>query len=82
VLVCRHEIARLLLNAGADARVTLRDGGTPLLAASYKGHYEMVRVLIEYGASVNASREDGLTPLCQAAKSGHATVVDLLLGVS
>lgn len=56
---------RMLLEANADVDAPLRDGGTPLLAASYKGHTTVVRALLEHRATVDASRSDGLTALCQ-----------------
>jgi len=58
---------------------SLRDGGTPLLAAAYKGHHACVAALLQHRASVDASRLDGLTPLCQASKAGHTRCVELLL---
>ena len=37
----KHDIARLLLVAGGHPRAALKDGGTALLAASYKGHLQV-----------------------------------------
>ena len=56
----------MLLTAQAEVDSPLRDGGTPLLAASYKGHAAVVGTLLEFRATVDACRADGLTALCQA----------------
>ena len=73
------EQVRMLLAAKAEVDAALRDGGTPLLAAAYKGHDACVAALLQHGAYVDAARADGLTPLCQASKAGHTRCVELLL---
>jgi hypothetical protein len=52
--------------------------GTPLHAASFKGHIDTIRVLLNHDADVNA---DGLRgpPLSSACDGGHVEVVRLLL---
>lgn len=69
----------MLLQARAEVDSALRDGGTPLLAAAYKGHDGCVEALLQHRAMVDAARADGLTPLCQASKAGHVRCVELLL---
>jgi ankyrin repeat protein len=51
--------------------------GTPLHAASYKGHIDVVHVLLDYGANVKST--DKGTPLYSAYCGGHFEVVRLLL---
>ena len=65
------EVARVLLDAGADVSVESGyDGGpqsvdrdTPLHFAVMKGNADMVRMLLDYGADASAADEDGFTPL-------------------
>ncbi|MHC4528164.1 MAG: ankyrin repeat domain-containing protein, partial [Planctomycetota bacterium] len=58
------EIAKLLIEKGAD--VNLREdvgGSTALLAAAFLGHTEIVEMLIDKGADVNARNLSSETPL-------------------
>ena len=57
------EVARLLLDAGANIEQADADGVTPLLAAVINEHAELAALLIDRGANVNASDWYGQTPL-------------------
>ena len=46
------------------------DGSTPLLFASYGGHFEICKFLIEKTEKKNPKRDDGVTPLHMAASKG------------
>ncbi|RYP14268.1 hypothetical protein DL765_006497 [Monosporascus sp. GIB2] len=75
------EVVKLLLNRGADVAIANKDGWTPLIAASSKGHIDMVRLLLATNG-VNTNLRDnksGQTPLNWAAANGYETVVQLLL---
>ena len=73
------EVARVLVEHGAD--VTDRDehGWTPLHEASEAGMVEVARILIEHGADVTAQNKDGSTPLHQALKSGNVDLARFLI---
>lgn len=45
------EIAKPLLEHGADVNVAVGTNGTALHAASYKGHLKIIKLLLEKGAS-------------------------------
>jgi hypothetical protein len=45
-------IARLLLNAGADANRRNRAGQTPLMMAALFGHREIIQMLVDAGADI------------------------------
>ena len=58
------EIAKLLIEAGADVNQPVSEGYfNPLLYAAYGGHLEIVRILLEAGADLNVRVKDFLNPL-------------------
>jgi ankyrin repeat protein len=70
------EVARVLLEHGADAKALDPNNGTPLHVAQGE---VVARLLIEHGADANAVDIDGQTPLHSASVSGHAGVARVLL---
>ncbi|WP_420617191.1 ankyrin repeat domain-containing protein [Candidatus Palauibacter sp.] len=76
------DLARLLLEAGADVGAATRIGAyTPLHLASEVGGSEIVGLLLEAGAEQTATTADvgGATPLHLAAGAGEADAVRLLM---
>ncbi len=75
------EMARLLLEAGADVEAKTRLGGmTPLFMAAKIGNAEIVELLVEAGADANSvNTETGTTSLMLAAASGSVDAVRMLL---
>jgi ankyrin repeat protein len=73
------EIARLLLEAGADADLSNRYGITPLWLAATNRNPELVALLLEHGAAASAALPHGETALMAAARAGDARSVELLL---
>ena len=68
----RHpEVARALIEHGADVRAKSKSGFTPLLFAARQGNVESARLLVERGVDVNEKAPGGLTPLLVAADSGQ-----------
>ena len=57
------EVARVLLEHGADREARNAYDWSPLELASREGHVELVQVLLEYGADANARDKHGDTPL-------------------
>ena len=58
------EVARLLVERGADAARGLRDGRGPLFVACQKGRLDVVRLLVQSKAGLcEAVAGDGTTPL-------------------
>jgi ankyrin repeat protein len=77
----RPEVARLLLDRGADPNLWATGGlhVRPLHSAVAGGHEEVARLLVEAGADVGAAQDGGYTPLMGAAQNGSAGTVALLL---
>jgi ankyrin repeat protein len=60
------DLARLLMEHGADVAAQDEVGETPLHQASSGGHVDLAQLLIDHGADAAAQGEYGLTPLHQA----------------
>jgi ankyrin repeat protein len=73
------EVARKLIEHGADIRATTTLGFTPLLFAVREGDLEATRTLLEAGADPNTTAKDDLSALHVATLRGHAKVAALLL---
>jgi ankyrin repeat protein len=73
------EIARLLIDGGADVSAADDVELTPLHCASYTGHQAIARLLIDRGANVSAAKKDGRTPLHLALESRHEAIARLLI---
>lgn len=73
------EIAKLLLDAGANPDIGNVHGRTPLMFGARYGNVDICRVLLEYGAVVDTQDVYGMTALMTASREGHQSVVELLL---
>ena len=73
------DLARELLERGADPDATNRYGLSALSQAALVGEAELVGVLLEHGADPNAALPEGDTPLMLAARSGSRESTQLLL---
>jgi ankyrin repeat protein len=80
----RSEIARILLDHGADVNARSRNERfgreiTPLHAAAANRHLAAAEILLDRGAEVNARDRSGFTPLALAADGRNDLLVILLL---
>ncbi len=57
------EMARLLIEAGADRNVVAGDGKNALALAIFNGHYALASGLIDHGINVNQADAERFTPL-------------------
>jgi ankyrin repeat protein len=75
------EVARALLQAGANARKDNILGQTPLHWASKKGHIEIVRALLEAGAGADVRKVDHYctSPIYHACRGKHFEVFRALV---
>ncbi|KAF8417707.1 hypothetical protein EV426DRAFT_356485 [Tirmania nivea] len=74
-----QEIAKLLIDRGANIAAASKYGDTPLHYASRNGHQEIAKVLIDRGANIAAASKYGDTPLHRASANGHQEIAKLLI---
>jgi len=75
-----EDVAKVLLDGGADPNIGSVDGTLPLHYAAEKGKTELVRALISNGAEVNAqTKTSKKTALMEAARNGKKEVINILL---
>ena len=74
------DVARLLLEHGADVDAQVSDGSgrTPLHVTMEFNRVEVVRVLLEHGANVDAEDNEGRTPFQIALAKGYDEIMKLL----
>jgi hypothetical protein len=73
------EIARLLLQNGADVNVKSDDGFTPLHDAAFNGHVDILHLLVENGADLEAQDSDGWRALHEAVCNVHLPFIQELI---
>ena len=73
------DIARFLVEHGADVAAKDQGASTPLHKVSFNGHLNLARFLIEHGASAAAQDRYGSTPLYSASLWGHLDLARLLV---
>jgi len=72
------EIAKMLLEAGADPNARQERGFAPLHDAAANGNAPLVELLLTHGALADAKTDDGKTPADMAAERGHKELVERL----
>jgi len=73
------EVARVLLEHGADTEARNNDNYSPLDLASRCGHLEVVQVLLEHHADVNSGKYFCFTALHRASEYGEVAIARVLL---
>jgi len=73
------DVARMLVERGADVSVQAEYGRTALHLALFGGHVDVARMLVERGADVSVQAEDGWTALHLALSGGHVDVARMLV---
>jgi hypothetical protein len=74
------EVARLLIESGANVNASDARGNTALHYAASRGDAELVQLLLESGADPLAANEAGETPADLAERLGYAHVAQLIRG--
>lgn len=72
------EIARVLIEHGANVNARASGDFTPLHESAASGRIEFAKLLLENGADVNARTTEGKTPLDYAREHNRTEMVELL----
>ncbi|AFM25094.1 ankyrin repeat domain-containing protein [Desulfomonile tiedjei] len=75
----KPEMAKPLLDHGADVNAQATNGVTPLMKASCEGYDDLVRLYLEKGADVNIRNTAGLTALTLAKMKGRDKIAEILI---
>ena len=78
VLDGNTELAKALIEHGANVNATSSTGGTALVYSVGKGSLELTELLISNDANVNVQSRDGITPLAYAKEYQKDNIVALL----
>ena len=73
------DVAKYLIDRGAEVESNDKDGMSPLHYASKEGNLDTVKYLVLAGARIEKHTEEGLTSLLFASAEGHPEVVQYLL---
>ena len=73
------DLARMLVDRGANVSAQKEDGWTALHLASRYGHVDLARMLVERGADMSAQKENGWTALHLASRIGHVDLARMLV---
>jgi len=76
----RLDVAKLLVEHGADVTIADKDGSTALMYASYfGGNTEVLQLLLHTGADLDIGDNKGDTPLMFASYKGNPKLVEFLV---
>lgn len=76
--VQRNDIARTLIDAGADVNAKAENDVRPLHTAAARGNIEAAKLLLEHGADINATTKDGKSALSYAEEHNHSDMIQFL----
>jgi ankyrin repeat protein len=72
------DIARMLIDNGANVNVKQQAGATPLHTAAQNGNLDLLILLLEHGAETNVRMEGGKMPADLAREKGFKEIADIL----
>ncbi|MGL9779570.1 MAG: ankyrin repeat domain-containing protein [Wolbachia sp.] len=77
---CKNSVnvAKFLLDSGADIDIKSGKNWSPLYYAISADKYNMVRLLVDHGADILGEDDNGETPLCIAHKLGNPEIENFL----
>ena len=73
------ELAKIIINNGADLDIKDRNGNTALHYCVYYKNYKLMELLIKEGADLNIQDNNGNTPLQLSVMRGYTNFSNLLI---
>jgi ankyrin repeat protein len=74
------EVAKLLLEMGADVEKVDQNGWTPLYSATYNGHAKVVKLLLDIGkVNVESKDEHGRTPRSWMNENASSIIIVVMV---
>ena len=73
------EIAKFLLDSGADVNAVDEGNASALFSALNRDHVEVVQLLIDRGAKLNIRNSYQFTPMTQAGAAGNEAIIRILV---
>lgn len=74
----QNDIARTLIEHGADVNAKAENDLSPLHTAAARGNLELATLLLDRGADLNAITKDGKTAVAYAEERNHPAMVEFL----
>jgi len=74
-----NDIARYLIEKGADIHCANKKGNAPIHSAVFKGRLDTVNLLLDLGTHIETKEDEGDTPLAWASYTGYASIVETLI---
>ena len=72
------ELAKLLIDSGADVKIKADSDWTALMFAAMRGDVESVKNLVDAKADVNSKNKNGETPLQRATALEYKEIITIL----
>ena len=72
------DVARLLIERGADPNIVPTWGLTPLMVSASQGNLAMIELLLQHGADPNRRSSHGQTAVEFALREHHAAAADVI----
>lgn len=76
--ISNYDIAKILIEKGANVNAKQIQGVTPLHSAAHNGQAKLVKLLLKNGAEINSKMDDGKTPLFMAEEKGFIETSELI----
>lgn len=78
LLLDKYDIAKYLIDKGADVNIADNEMNLPIHVACYSGNKDLVSILLKKGVDLFSKTRKGNLPLAIAVNKGHHDIVKLI----